>query len=161
MSKVKIEGIPNGGVGGTICHAYSYITQNSVDLSTIPHIFQCNDNVNFWLKTFQTSVGWALGPPHVFDKEHCALLNAPHSFENCETQPLASIGWVALSSMLVRSFVRLFVRLSRIGNISTPLISTIWCYRPYNPYIFCEDMILATCQCHILSYIYTFNLSFA
>ena len=49
----------------------------------------------------------------------------------CETQPPASIGWVALSSMFVRP--------------------TIWCFRPYKPYIFCEDMILATCQCqHIL-----------
>ena len=38
---------------------------------------------------------------------------------NCETQPPASIGWVALSSVFVRSFV---VRLlSRIGNISTYL----------------------------------------
>ena len=32
--------------------------------------------------------------------------------------------------------------------VTTHLISTIWCFRPYKPYIFCEDMILATCQCH-------------
>jgi hypothetical protein len=56
---------------------------------------------------------------------------------NCETQPPASIGWVALSSVVRCSFV---VRPS-------PLISTIWCFRPYKPYISCEDMILATCQC--------------
>ena len=55
----------------------------------------------------------------------------------CETQPPASIGWVALSSVVRRS--------SRI--VTSPLISTIWCFRAYKPYIFCEDMILATCQC--------------
>ena len=54
----------------------------------------------------------------------------------CETQPPASIGWVALSSV---------VRSSRI--VTSPLISTIWCFRAYKPYIFCEDMILATCHC--------------
>ena len=59
----------------------------------------------------------------------------------CETQPPASIGWVALSSMFV----------VRPASVTPPLISTIWCFRPYKPYIFCEDMILATCQCHILS----------
>ena len=37
------------------------------------------------------------------------------------------------------------------ASVTPPLISTIWCFRPYKPYIFCEDMILATCQCqHIL-----------
>ena len=61
----------------------------------------------------------------------------------CETQPPASIGWVALSSV-----VRLFVCPSRI--VTPHLISTIWCFRPYKPYIFCEDMILATCQWHSL-----------
>ena len=41
----------------------------------------------------------------------------------------------------------------RPSSVTPPLISTKWCFRPYKPYIFCEDMILATCQCHILSYI--------
>ena len=46
-------------------------------------------------------------------------------------------------------FSCLFVcRPSRI--VTSPLISTIWRFRPYKPYIFCEDMILATCQCHSL-----------
>ena len=38
------------------------------------------------------------------------------------------------------------------ASVTPPLISTKWCFRPYyKPYIFCEDMILATCQCrHIL-----------
>ena len=59
----------------------------------------------------------------------------------CETQPPASIGWVALSSVVVvRSFVC-------PASVTSPLISTIWCFRAYKPYIFCEDMILATCQC--------------
>ena len=53
----------------------------------------------------------------------------------CETQPPASIGWVALSCCS-------FVRPSRI--VTPHLIYTIWCFRPYKPYIFCEDMILAT-----------------
>ena len=56
---------------------------------------------------------------------------------NCETQPPASIGWIALSSMFV----------VRPASVTSPLISTIWCFRAYKPYIFCEDMILATCQC--------------
>ena len=54
---------------------------------------------------------------------------------NCETQPPASIGWVALSSMFVRSFVRC------PAWVTPLLISTIWCFRPYKRYIFCEDMI--------------------
>ena len=58
---------------------------------------------------------------------------------NCETQPPASIGWVALSSVVVRR--------RRHASVTSPLISTIWCFRAYKPYIFCEDMILATCQC--------------
>ena len=59
------------------------------------------------------------------------LLDLAHS---CETQPLPSIGWVALSSMFVRS--------SRIGNTSSHLhymmfqtIQTIyflWAYDPGN-----------------------------
>ena len=32
--------------------------------------------------------------------------------------------------------------------VTYPLISTIWCFRPYKPYIFCEDMILAMCYRH-------------
>ena len=56
-------------------------------------------------------------------------------FSFCKTQPPASIGWVALSSLIV-------VRMSRI--VTPPLISTIWCLRPCKPYIFSEDMILAT-----------------
>ena len=37
------------------------------------------------------------------------------------------------------------------ASVTPPLISTIWCFRPYKPYIFSEYMILATCQCqHIL-----------
>ena len=64
-----------------------------------------------------------------------------YHLRNCETQPPASIGWVALSSVVCR----------RPSRIVTPhIISTIWCFRPYKPYIFCEDMILATCQCHSL-----------
>ena len=27
------------------------------------------------------------------------------------------------------------------------ILSFPWCFWPYTPYIFCEDMILATCQC--------------
>ena len=41
----------------------------------------------------------------------------------------------------------------RPASVTPPLISTIWCFRPYKPYIFCEDMILVTCQCqHMLSW---------
>ena len=41
------------------------------------------------------------------------------------------------------SFVRLLYRL-----VTPPLISTISCFRPCKPYIFCEDMILAMCHRH-------------
>ena len=66
-------------------------------------------------------------------------LNTASLLLNCETQPPASIGWVVLSSVIVR---RLFVR--RPASVTSPLISTIWCFRAYKPYIFCEDMILVT-----------------
>ena len=46
--------------------------------------------------------------------------------QNCETQPLASIGRVALFSP-VRSLSRL---------VTSSHISTIWCFRPHKPYTF-------------------------
>ena len=53
--------------------------------------------------------------------------------------------WLSSSSIFnVRSFVVC------PASVTPPLISTIWCFRSYKPYIFCEDMILATCQCHSL-----------
>ena len=55
------------------------------------------------------------------------------SLKYCETQPTASIGWVALSSVIVRR--RLF---ARPASVISPFISTIWCFKPYKPYIFCE-----------------------
>ena len=62
-----------------------------------------------------------------------------YHLRNCETQPPASIGWVALSSVVCR----------RPSRIVTPhLISTIWCFRPYKPYVFCKDMILAMYHHH-------------
>ena len=57
----------------------------------------------------------------------------------------SSFHWLSSSIFNVR---RLFVC---PASVTPPLISTIWCFRPYKTYIFCEDMILATCQCqHIL-----------
>ena len=56
----------------------------------------------------------------------------------CETQPPASIGWVALSSVVV---------VCRRASVTSPLISFLWGFRAYKLYIFCEDMILATYQC--------------
>ena len=74
--------------------------------------------------------------------QYCsALCGVRCSTHNCETQPPASIGWVALSSVVCLSSSRI---------VTPHLISTIWCFRPYKPYIFCEDMILAICQCHSL-----------
>ena len=52
---------------------------------------------------------------------------------NCETQP-SSIHWLS-SSIFPCSFVRSFV--VRPASVTSPLISTIWCSRPYKPYIFC------------------------
>ena len=57
----------------------------------------------------------------------------------------SSFHWLSSSIFNVRCL--LFVR---PASVTPPLISTIWCFRPYKPYIFCEDMILATCQCHSL-----------
>ena len=45
------------------------------------------------------------------------------------------------------------------ASVTHPLISTIWCFWPYKPYIFCEDMILAACQHHNLQP-YTFQSEF-
>ena len=56
-----------------------------------------------------------------------------------DSAPRFQIGWVALSSF-VRSVG------CRPASATSPLISAIWCFRAYKPYIFCEDMILATCQ---------------
>ena len=56
----------------------------------------------------------------------------------------SSFHWLSSSIFSVCS---LFVR---PASVTPPLISTIWCFRPYKPYIFCEYMILATCQCHSL-----------
>ena len=39
-------------------------------------------------------------------------------------------GWVALSSLVCLSFVR-------PASVTSPLISIIWCFRPYKAYIFC------------------------
>ena len=55
----------------------------------------------------------------------------------------SSVHWLSSSIFSVR---RLFVC---PASVTPPLISTIWCFRPYKTYIFCEDMILATCQCHL------------
>ena len=38
------------------------------------------------------------------------------------------------------------------ASVTSPLISTIWCFRAYKPYIFCEDVILAACQCQHIFY---------
>ena len=67
---------------------------------------------------------------------------------NCETQPPASIGWVALSSV--------FVCLSRIGNISShfhymmfPRIQTIyfqWGYDPGNMSVSTHLLLLSWAQ---------------
>ena len=66
-------------------------------------------------------------------------VNLLQHFNNCETQPPASIAlhWLSSSPSLVRP-----------ASVTSPLISTIWCFGPYKPYIFCEDMILAIYQCH-------------
>ena len=56
----------------------------------------------------------------------------------------SSFHWLSSSIFTVCSVVR-------PASVTPPLISTIWCFRPYKPYIFCEDMILATCHCHLLS----------
>ena len=41
-----------------------------------------------------------------------------------------------------------FVHLLYLCLVTPPLISTISCFRPCKPYIFCEDMILAMCHRH-------------
>ena len=70
-----------------------------------------------------------------WDQITCKVKDLSTAF--CETQPPASFGWVALSSVFV----------CRPASVTSPPISTIWRFRAYKSYIFCEDMILATCQC--------------
>ena len=65
----------------------------------------------------------------------------------CETQPPASIGLVALSSMFVRSYVRSSFVLHPWHLLSSPLYDV----SDHTHHIFSEYMILATCQCqHIV-----------
>ena len=45
--------------------------------------------------------------------------------------------WVALSLLVVRPSVR-------PASVTSPLISTIWCFRPYKPYIFWNLMTLSS-----------------
>ena len=52
----------------------------------------------------------------------------------------SSFHWLSSSIFSYWLFVR-------PALVTSPLISTTWCFRAYKPYIFCEDMILATCQC--------------
>ena len=78
---------------------------------------------------------WLWDTCSTYDKESVCFMSC---FKYCETQPPASIGWVALSSVVV---------VRRHASVTSPLISTIWCFRAYKPYVFCEDMILSTCQC--------------
>ena len=60
----------------------------------------------------------------------------------------AHLKGIALSSEF-RTVVQCLVLplVVRPALVTFPLISTIWCFRAYKPYIFCENMILATCQC--------------
>ena len=61
----------------------------------------------------------------------------------------SSLHWLSSSIFHLHLFV--IVVVVRSASVTSPLMPTIWCFRPYKPYIFCEDMILATCQCdHIL-----------
>ena len=86
--------------------------------------FHFRPNKSIWRLSFIT-----------WDQITCKVKDLSTAF--CETQPPASFGWVALSSVFV----------CRPASVTSPPISTIWCFRAYKLYIFCEDMILATCQC--------------
>ena len=105
--------------------------------------FWCNsfdyiNSVNFrgprrtWRNVF--GLNWEFGPTCWHDSPWTCLVlrNSASSFHR-------------LSSSI---FTCLFVvcRPSRI--VTSPLISTIWCFRPYKPYILHEDMILAMCHHH-------------
>ena len=57
----------------------------------------------------------------------------------------SSFHWLSSSIFNVRSF-------GCPASVTPPLISTVWCFRPYKLYIFCEDMILATCQLSVSTY---------
>ena len=67
-------------------------------------------------------------------------------FNNCETQHPASITGCIFN-------VCWFIR--RPASVTPLLISTIWCFRPYKPYIFCEDMIQATCLVIVYYWLFT------
>ena len=78
--------------------------------------------------------------PKLLSTPFCGSNMVVNTFPFCETQPPPSIGWVALSSVfVVWSF-------GRPASVTSPLISTIWCFRAYKLNIFCEDMILQAWQ---------------
>ena len=79
----------------------------------------------------------SVGPNRTLCKRRIKLYGT-HSIwtcMNCETQP-SSIHWLSSPIFPCSSFVvrRLFVR---PASVTSPFISTIWCSRPYKPYIFC------------------------
>ena len=43
------------------------------------------------------------------------------------------------------------------ASVTSPLISTIWYFRPYKPYIFCKDMILASSYPHMMIIILSYD----
>ena len=78
----------------------------------------------------------------------CDTSDADYNSDNWEPElrnSASSFHWLSSS---IFSVCCLFV--VRPASVTPPLISTLWRFRPYKLYIFCEDMILATCQCHSL-----------
>ena len=78
----------------------------------------------------------------------CDTSDADYNSDNWEPElrnSASSFHWLSSS---IFSVCCLFV--VRPASVTPPLIFTLWRFWPYKLYIFCEDMILATCQCHSL-----------
>ena len=104
------------------CSSSSAATAAGISFSQMIMVRMCRTEENSGANKSPTTTKW--------NCKNLLLRNSASSFH-----------WLSSSIFSYCSFVR-------PSRIVTPhLISTIWCFRPYKPYIFCEDMIQA-CQCH-------------
>ena len=118
---------------------FSVIVRPERSIETIPSFDQWSLTIenhwNQWSDNPKTIDFNGQSTKKTFNGVSCLLNHCNGLTKTIEIAKLshpASIGWVALSSLVFRSSS--FVR---PASVTSPLISTIWCSRPYKPYIFC------------------------
>ena len=124
------------------CHFGHCVMFQHVSCITCCCSFNCQPSIGNWLiLSLSVHLSPWLMPPPVSRWTDCPPRISPMTQPPSELQKCKSkLVWGRVD-FLNWFFSRAF---------SSVLISTIWCFRPYKPYIFCKDMILAACQCHSL-----------